>query len=69
MRRSHPLSDQLPKDHTGQELPYLGFPIDAVNLFGIQGQIKDFPLANTGAKKLDPIEREALENFFFLVEA
>ena len=33
MRRSHPLSDQLPWEHTGQGLPYLGFPVSAMNLF------------------------------------
>ena len=33
--RSHPLSDQLPGEHTGQGLLYLGFPVGAVNLFGM----------------------------------
>ena len=34
MRWSHPLSDHLPGENTGQGLPYLGFPDGAVNLFG-----------------------------------
>ena len=36
MRRSHPLSDQLPGEHTGQGLPYLSFPVGTINLFGIE---------------------------------
>ena len=35
MRRSHLLSDQLPGELTGQGLPYLGFPVSAMNLFGM----------------------------------
>ena len=35
MRMSHPLSDQLPGEHTRQRLPYLGFPVSAMNLFGM----------------------------------
>ena len=35
MRRSHPLSDHLPWEHRGQGLPYLSFPIHAMNLFGM----------------------------------
>ena len=35
MRRSHPLSDQLPGEHTGQGVLYLGFPVSAMNLFGM----------------------------------
>ena len=33
MRRSHPISDQLPGKLTGQGLPHLGFPVGTVNLF------------------------------------
>ena len=35
MGRSHPLSDQLPGQHTGQGLPNLSFSIGMANLFGI----------------------------------
>ena len=35
MRRSHPLSDQFPGEYTGQRLPHLGFPVSAMNLFGM----------------------------------
>ena len=33
--RNQPLSDKLAGEHTGQGLPYLGFQVSAVNLFGM----------------------------------
>ena len=35
MRRSHPLSDQLPGEHTGHLAAISCFPVSAMNLFGM----------------------------------